>query len=151
VTARIANLALGLLVGASLVAGCEKKKSVSPVDLGSEIISDSTGKKVKVEMGYIERPGTEVELTFTLTAVGTEEMDKIVLEVALDEMHLVEGGAQWTGFVPPRQPQHHHVVVTPLEWAEQPQARISVVRSRDSELYMARTIRFTNEGEVIEE
>lgn len=135
-----------LAVAALAVLSSCDKPTASPVDLGTETVSDESG-TVKVEVALIERPGTESELSFRLTAVGTEEMDKIALDVALDEMFLVEGGAQWSGFVPPRQPQSHRVVVKPVDNATAPRVRVTVSRFRDSEVLMSREVSFDPQGE----
>ena len=132
----LANLALG--------SGCEKA-SASPLDLGTETISDDSG-TVTVEISLLDRPGNESELNFVLKPVGTEEMDKLALDVRLDEMFLVEGGAQWSGFVPPRSRQSHRVVVKPVDNATAPRVRITVSRFHDSEILMQREVGFTPEG-----
>ncbi len=119
--------------------------STSPLDLGTETVSDDSG-TVEIDIALLDRPGSETELQFKLRAVGTDEMDKIALDVALDEMFLVEGGAQWSGFVPPRQPQSHRVVVKPVDEATEPRVRISVSRFRDSEVLMQREVSFTPDG-----
>jgi hypothetical protein len=130
-----------------LVAGCDKA-TATPMDLGTETVTDESG-EVTVTIKALPRPDTESELQFTLKAVGTEEMDKIALDVALDEMWLVEGGAQWSGFVPPRQPQSHRVVVKPLDDAAAPRVRVTVSRFRDSEVLMLREIEFSPDGTVV--
>lgn len=133
----------------TVLSSCDKP-STSPLDLGSETLTDDSG-EVVVEMSLLERPGPESELRFKLAAVGTEEMDKIALDVAVDEMYVVEGGVQWSGFVPPRQPQSHRVVVKPIDDAAAPRVRITVSRFRDSEVLMQREVRFTPEGAHIPE
>ena len=132
-----------------LAGGCDKA-TVTPVDLGTETVTDESG-EVQVEFEALPRPGTESELHFTLKAIGTEEMDKIALDVALDEMWLVEGGAQWSGFVPPRQPQSHRVVVKPIDEASAPRVRVTVSRFRDSEVLMLREIAFSPDGTIVPE
>lgn len=131
----------------AIVSSCDKP-STSPLDLGTETLSDGSG-TVTVEMTLLDRPGTETELSFRLQAVGTEEMDKIALDVAVDEMFLVEGVAQWSGFVPPRQPQSHRVVVKPIDNATAPRVRISVSRFRDSEVLMQREVQFSPDGQHV--
>lgn len=133
----------------ALLSSCDKP-TTSPLDLGTETLSDDTG-EVRVEMALLDRPGPETELSFKLAAVGTEEMDKIALDVAVDEMYVIEGGAQWSGFVPPRQPQSHRVVVKPIDNASAPRVRITISRFHDSEVLMQREIRFTPEGAHIPE
>jgi len=128
----------------TMMSSCDKA-STSPLDLGTETVSDDTG-TVTVKIALVDRPGTESELTFKLEAVGTEEMDKLALDVALDEMWLVEGGSQWSGFVPPRQPQSHSVVVKPIDEATAPRVRITVSRFRDSEVLMQHEVEFTADG-----
>lgn len=139
---------LALLVLFTLGA-CDDK-TASPLDLGTETAADESG-KVQVEIRAVPRPGGETELRFSLKAVGTEEMDKLALDVAMDEMWLVEGAAQWSGFVPPRQPQSHRVVVEPIDGASAPRVRISVSRFRDSVVLMQREVQFTPEGRILEE
>jgi|GEM_PF-2520637 len=131
-------------------AGACDKPTTSPLDLGSETIRDGSG-EVTIDIALIDRPGNETELTFKLRAVGTEEMDKLALDVALDEMFLVEGGAQWSGFVPPRQPQSHRVVVKPIDDATAPRVRISVSRFHDSEVLMQREVSFDPSGAHVPE
>jgi len=118
------------------------------LDLGTERVVDESG-QIDVRIEAVERPSSEVELAFELVALGTEEMDKLVLEVVLDEMILVEGAGQWDGFVPPRQPQKHRVVVKPLEDATEPTVRINVSRFRDSRLLMQRVVRFSPQGDLV--
>lgn len=137
------------LLAVVLASACDKA-TVAPTDLGTETVTDESG-EVRVEIKALPRPGTESELQFTLKAIGTEEMDKIALDVALDEMWLVEGGAQWSGFVPPRQPQSHRVVVKPIDEASEPRVRITVSRFRDSEVLMLREIAFSPDGTLVPE
>ncbi len=134
-------LALAAIV---MVPSCDKP-TTSPLDLGTETVSDDSG-TVSVKMALRDLPGNETELSFKLEAVGLEEMDKLALDVALDEMFLVDGGSQWSGFVPPRGPQTHRVVVKPIDDATAPRVRVSVSRFRDSEVLMHREINFTPEG-----
>lgn len=134
----------------AMMSSCDKASSTSPLDLGAETISDGGG-TVTVEIALLDRPGNESELSFRLAAVGTVEMDKIALDVAVDEMFLVEGGSQWSGFIPPRQPQSHRVVVKPVDDATAPRVRITVSRFRDSEVLMQREVHFTPEGEHVPE
>jgi len=141
---RLATLALLLTLDA-----CDEQ-TASPVDLGTETAADESG-KVQVEIRAMPRPGSESELRFSLKAVGTEEMDKLALDVAMDEMWLVEGGAQWSGFVPPRQPQSHRVVVKPIDGASAPRVRITVSRFRDSVVLMQREVAFTPDGQIVAE
>lgn len=140
----LATLALLLTLGA-----CDKQ-TASPVDLGTETAADESG-KVQVEISAMPRPGGESELRFSLKAVGTEEMDKLALDVAMNEMWLVEGGAQWSGFVPPRQPQSHRVVVKPIDGASDPRVRITVSRFRDSVVLMQREVAFSPDGQIVAE
>lgn len=142
------GLALALATLA-IVSSCDKP-TTSPLDLGTETASDESG-QVSVKFELLDRPGSETELTFRLEAVGLEEMDKLALDVALDEMWLVEGGAQWSGFVPPRGPQTHRVVVKPIDNATAPRVRVKVSRFRDSEVLAHREISFTPEGAYVAE
>ncbi|MGH1347568.1 MAG: hypothetical protein ACRBN8_38785 [Nannocystales bacterium] len=143
---RFAALALAVL---TLASGCDKP-STSPLDLGSGTASDESG-TVNVEMTLLDRPGNESELSFRLVAVGTEEMDKLALDVAVDEMFVVDGVAQWSGFVPPRQPQSHRVVVKPVDGASAPRVRVKVSRFRDSQVLMLREVNFSPDGTHIPE
>ena len=131
------------------LGGCEPQ-TVSPLDLGTETATDETG-EVQVEIQALPRPGGESELRFSLKAVGTQEMDKLALDVALDEMWLVEGGAQWSGFVPPRQTQSHRVIVKPIDGATAPRVRISLSRFRDSVVLMQREVAFSPDGQIVAE
>ena len=142
-------LAFATLAPLAMVSSCDKA-STSPLDLGTETLSDESG-VVTLQMTLLDRPGAETELSFKLQAVGTEEMDKIALDVAVDEMYVIEGTAQWSGFVPPRQPQSHRVVVTPINDAAAPRVRITVSRFRDSEVLMQREIQFSPDGQHIPE
>ena len=133
------------LAALAMVSSCDKPSTSSPLDLGTETASDESG-SVTVKIALLDRPGNETELSFRLEAVGLEEMDKLALDVALDEMFLVDGGAQWSGFVPVRGPQTHRVVVKPVDNATAPRVRVKVSRFRDSEVLMHREINFTPEG-----
>lgn len=137
------------LIGLAMVCSCDKP-STSPLDLGSETVSDESG-SVSVDVALVDRPGSEAELRFTLKAIGTDEMDKLALDVVTQNMFLVEGGSQWSGFVPPRQPQSHRVVVKPVDDATDPRVRITVSRFRDSEVLFWREVHFTPEGAFIPE
>ena len=132
-----------------VMSSCEKA-STSPLDLGTKTVSDESG-SVSIDVALLERAGSESELKFTLKAVGTDEMDKLALDVVTDEMFLIEGGSQWSGFVPPRQPQSHRVVVKPVDNANDPRVRITLSRFHDSEVLFWREIHFTPEGALIPE
>lgn len=147
---RFSRVQIGMSIAAvalAVLCSCDKP-STSPLDLGTETASDRTG-SISVDISLVARPDRESELNFTLKAVGIEEMDKVALEVVTDNMFLVEGGSQWAGFVPPRQPQSHRVVVKPVDDANDPHVRIRVLRFLDSEVLMQREVHFTPEGQYV--
>lgn len=130
-------------------SGCKKTPATrSPVTLATDTVTDPSG-VVEVEIAYTPRPERQIELSFELRAIGIAEMDKIVLEVRLDGFHLVDGQIEWTGFVPPRQPQSHRLTVQAAEDVAQAQIRVSVRRSVDSTLLMEREIAFSVTGDGV--
>jgi len=137
-----------LLVAATLAA-CAGKGGGEPTVLATESVRDPSG-AIEVEMAYRNHPKSHVELSFRLRALGTDEMDKLVLDIDLQDLHVVEGSTEWTGFVPPRQPQSHSVVLVLAEGAEFPRATVSVRRSLDSELLMQRELAFRVSGSGLE-
>lgn len=131
------------MVVAALTLGgaCGPKSTAEPKVVATESVRDPSG-TIEVEMAYQSKGPEELDLVFRLRAVGGEEMDKLVLDLNLEGLHLLEGTTEWSGFVPPRQPQTHRVSLVRAQGAEHARATVSVRRSVDSELLMQRELLF---------
>lgn len=131
----------GLCVVMLLSGACAPKAGSELTILGTESVRDPSG-AIEVEMAFQNMGEGNVLFAFKLRALGTEEMDKLVLDLKLDGLHLLEGSTEWSGFVPPRQPQTHRVSLVAAEGAERADVTVSVRRSVDSELLMQREFAF---------
>lgn len=137
----------GLCLLALSSAACAPKAGSELTVLVTEGVRDPSG-AIELEMAYQNLGEASVLFAFKMRALGTEEMDKLVLDLKLDGLHLLEGNTEWSGFVPPRQPQTHRVSLVTAEGAERANVTVSVRRSVDSELLMQRefTFRVTPSG-----
>lgn len=136
---------LGLL----LVAACGPKNDAPtrhPLD--SAVVQDGTA-TFDLEIAYQAKPEAQIQLFLAMNAKGTEEMDKVVVDVALDGFVLTEGTTEWSGFVPPRQPQKHQVTVRALDDVEHATLTVTVRRSVDSEVLAYRELPFRVTGSVV--
>ena len=130
-----------ILALACALSACDKQETSTLRTLERGTVSDESG-QAEVNIGYQPRKDGELELVVKLSALGTEEMDKLVVEVAVDGFVVSEGEITWTGFVPPRQPQTHRVVLQAREGESYPTARVTVSRSHDSFVLMHRELSF---------
>ena len=101
--------------------------------LTSDTFKDPTG-EIRIDVGYSAKPEREVEIVARMEAIGLEEMDKIVLDIKVDNFVVLEGNPEWTGFVAPRQPIKHQARFKLLDGTDQGTLTVTVRRSNDSEL-----------------
>lgn len=134
-----------ILALACALPACDKQETSTLRTLDSGTVSDESG-QAEVDIAYQPRGADSLELVVKLAALGTEEMDKLVVEVVVDGFVVSEGQISWTGFVPPRQPQTHRVVLQAREDEGHPTARVTVSRSRDSFVLMHRELSFEKTG-----
>ncbi len=140
---RTRAIALTLALG----AGACGPKNAAPTrqPLGTELVTDDSG---QFELTVEWKPAGDrtVEIHLSMKAVGLEEMDKVVVEVDHEGFQIADGSLEWTGFVPPRQPQSHSVTLQALEDAEEPMVSVDVFRSVDSTLLYHKEIPFLVSG-----
>jgi hypothetical protein len=134
---------------AVLTSACGKEATgPTRTPLGTDVVSDETGDfELKIEV--LPKGDREVELYLGMKALGVDEMDKIYIAVDVDGFVLSEGSVEWTGFVPPRQPQSHQVTFKALDGAEQPKLTVDVFRSADSTLLLKKELAFVVEGTTV--
>jgi hypothetical protein len=133
--------ALALAIALALVACQKKNDGATAHPLSEEQIKDGEA-TVRVDVSYRSVSKNEIELVVDLVAVGIEQMDKIVVDVAPDGFVVVEGVAEWSGFVPPYERHKHKVTLQPRDDAADATATVSVRRSLDSELLWQREFPF---------
>ena len=125
--------AYALVVALALV-GCQKKQDGPTAHpLAQEHVKDKEA-TVRVDVSYRANSKTQIELVVDMVAVGIAHMDKIVVDIAPDGFVIVNGTAEWSGFVPPYERRKHTVTLEPREDAAAATATVSVRRSVDSEL-----------------
>lgn len=116
--------------------------------LESATVQDGTA-VFDLEISYEQKPDAQITLFLAMNAKGTEEMDKVVIDVGLEGFVLTEGVTEWAGFVPPRQPQKHQVTVRALPDIEHAMLTVTVRRSVDSEVLALRELPFKVVGRVV--
>jgi hypothetical protein len=123
-----------LLALAALLA-CKKDSGASTLSpLAEENVIDGEA-TVRVDVAYRALSKRRIELVVDLVAVGIEQMDKIVVDVNPDGFVIVNGTAEWSGFVPPYERRKHKVMLEPSDDdAATATATVTVRRSVDSEL-----------------
>ena len=124
---------------------CKPEAAAGPVDLVSGTVSDDIG-EVKVDIKYRPGAGRAFDLVIELNALGLEEMDKLVVDVTVDGIVVVGGETQWSGFVPPRQPQKHEVGLQLGDDMDEGTVEVNVTRSRDSKLLLQKEVVVTFAG-----
>lgn len=141
---------LAAVVVAALVApACAKKATVrEPATLTSERITDDSGEMMGT-LAYLPQ-GDTIEFVVELKALGTEEMDKVVIDMVLDGFVLVEGQTQWGGFVAPLTKHRERVVLRANEGVEFATVTVTVSRSVDSHVLMQTEAPFrVSAGQVV--
>jgi len=139
-------LGLALAVGLGACGPKSQASTVKPIAQGT--VRDATG-MFDLKVGYESRPDRQVELVLAMNAVGTTEMDKVVIDVDVEGFEVTDGSAEWSGFVPPRQPQKHRVTLRALDGEERPTATVTVRRSVDSEVLFSQELAFTVSGSSV--
>ena len=136
-------LGVALVLGLGACGPKAKASTVRPIAQGT--VRDATG-MFDLKVGYEPRPDRQVELVLAMNAVGTTEMDKVVIDVDVEGFEVTDGSAEWSGFVPPRQPQKYSVTLRALDGEERPTATVTVRRSVDSEVLFSQELAFTVSG-----
>ena len=133
-----------LLVAVAPVLAC-KKAATGPTVVATETANDGAA-MLEVDFAYEAKGDREMDLVMGLRAVGVEQMDKIVVQVEVGDFHVSDGTAQWTGFVPPRDPKKFVVTLKAIEETDSPSVTVNVSRSLDSQMLMSRTLDFVVEN-----
>lgn len=139
--------AFALLAAVALV-GCQKKQDGStahPLARENVAIEEAT---VRFDISYRASSDKQIEFVVDMAAVGIEHMEKIVVDISPDGFVIVEGTAEWSGFVEPYERHKHKVTLEPREDAAAATATVSVRRSVDSELLWQQEFEFqvTSDG-----
>lgn len=138
------RLSLALLVALATPACAKKQTAPQPATLETERISDPSG-EMQVELAYLPK-GDAIEFVVEMRGIGTEEMDKLVVEVATDGFVFVDGEGQWSGFVPPMTKHTQRVSLRVDEGAEFASVTVTVSRSVDSHVLMQTEVPFQVSG-----
>jgi hypothetical protein len=123
------------------VLGCKKDEGPTVKPLAEENVRDSDA-TVRVNVGFLPKARNEIDLVIDLVAVGVEQMDKIVVDVDPNGFLILNGSAEWTGFVPPYERRKHKVTLKPRDDETAPSATVTVRRSVDSEVLWQREFPF---------
>lgn len=144
------RIALVLALTAALATACQKNKqgTAAPLPLTSDTFKDATG-EIRIEVGYSPKPTREVEIVARMEAIGLDEMDKIVLDIKVDNFVVLEGNPEWTGFVAPRQPIKHQARFRLLDGTDQGTLTVTVRRSNDSELLYETLLPFVAKDDAL--
>lgn len=139
----VAALSLSL----ALAGGCNKETNTGPtvVPGPSKTIEDQ-GATFDMEIGWRSVGADEVEIVVELIAKGIEQTDSLVVDVSTHGFVISEGGAQWTGFVQPRERYKHTVQYKLLDGADSGQANVTLRRSMDGTLLWDAELLFRIEG-----
>jgi hypothetical protein len=131
-----------------LVAACgPKDQGATRHPLSTDVVQDG-GAVFDLAAAYQAGPEGQITLFLSMTSKSLQETDKLVVAVELEGFVVTEGHTEWTGFVPPRQPQRHQVTVRALE-VEHARLLVTVRRSVDSEVLAARELPFRVSGTVV--
>ena len=132
-----------------LVAACGPKDQASTRHpLEKATVQDGSA-AFELDISYEPRPEGQVKLFLAMNSTTLDEMDKVVVDVQLDGFVLTEGVTEWSGFVPPRQPQKHDLTVRALEDVEHAVLTVTVRRSVDSEVLAFRELPFRVTGSTV--
>jgi hypothetical protein len=137
---------LVLLLVLAACAGPKETSGFRPV--GSDLLTDGEA-QVAMDFGFEPKPGREMDFVVQMKGLGTEEVDKIVVDVGVDGFILVEGVAEWNGFVAPREKHSHRVALRAQEEAEIREVTVTVRRSLDSKMLLQKTFSFAVVNERI--
>lgn len=134
-----------VLVLAFALSACAKKQTApQAATLDSGRISDDSG-EMQVELAYVPK-GDSIDFVVGLRAVGTDEMDKIVVEVTVDGFDVIDGESQWAGFVPPMTKHTQRVSLRVAAGEEFASVTVTVSRSVDSHVLMQTEMPFMVSG-----
>lgn len=116
--------------------------------LATATVQDGTA-SFELDISYQPKPDAQIQLFLAMSSTSLDEMDKVVVDVELDGFVLVDGVTEWTGFVPPRQPQKHDLTVRAIEGTEHATLTVTVRRSVDSEVLAFRELPFRVTGTTV--
>jgi hypothetical protein len=129
--------------------GCGPKNQPSTRHpLATAVVQDGTA-TFDLDIAYAPKADAQIQLFLAMNAKSLDEMDKVVVDVALEGFVLTEGITEWSGFVPPRQPQKHELTVRALEDVEHAMLTVTVRRSVDSEVLAVRELPFRVTGGTV--
>ncbi len=140
----IRPLGIALLALFAATACTKKQTAPQPAELVSEHISDESG-EMQVALAYLPK-GDAIDFVVELKAMGTDEMDKVVVELTADGFVFVDGEGQWSGFVQPMTKHTQRVSLRVDEGAEFASVTVTVSRSVDSHVLMQTEVPFQVSG-----
>ena len=131
------------VLAALLCVACSKQspEPTPPQSLASETITDESG-EMAVGIGYQPAGTGAIDFVVELKGKGTQEMDKVVVELAADGFDFVAGEMQWSGFVPPHTKHKHAVSLQAQDGLEEATVIVTVARSADSEVLLRHEVPF---------
>lgn len=129
--------------------GCGPKEQASTRHpLATATVQDGSA-AFELDIAYAPKPEGQIQLLLGMNSTSLEEMDKVVVDVQLEGFVLTEGVTEWSGFVPPRQPQKHDLTVRALDDVEHAMLTVTVRRSVDSEVLAYRELPFRVTGSTV--
>lgn len=139
----MSRLVVPVFVALVCASACNKQsaETTAPQSLASETISDDSG-EMAVGIGYQPAGTGAIEFVVELKGKGTQEMDKVVVELEADGFDFVGGEMQWSGFVPPHTKHKHEVSLRAQDGFEEATVVVTVARSADSEVLLRHEVPF---------
>jgi PhoPQ-activated pathogenicity-related protein len=129
-----------ILLGALLVASCASKGPAGPVEVRTATIA---GQSLSIALSYEVVKPREVTLILRLRTSAIEASDRLVADVMIKGFDLAEGSPRWSGFVPPRQPQTHRVVLAIPEDINHAKATVVLKDSSSSQVLLSEELSFS--------
>jgi hypothetical protein len=134
-----------LLASVPLLAGadaCATKGAAGPTPIYSDTVQVGPA-DLAIDITHEAKGERKLEITMKMRVTGLEETEKLVADVFISGFNVEEGATHWDGFVPPRQPQTHSVLLAVPEGTDKATATVQIQRSHDSFLLVREELEFT--------
>lgn len=132
-----------------MVLGCTKAPPAPTVHpASSETITDGDV-TFDFEIGWQSVGTNDVQIIVELIAKSIEQSENLVVDVSTNGFVITEGGAQWVGFVQPRERYKHTVTYGLLDGEESGRVTVTLRHSMDGSLLWDEELLFRKEGSAV--
>ncbi|MEZ4385848.1 MAG: hypothetical protein R3A79_31305 [Nannocystaceae bacterium] len=136
------RLLLAALPALALAGACANRGAAGPTPIYSDTVQVGPA-DLAIDITHQAMGKRQLEIKMKMRVTGVDETEKLVADVFISGFNVEEGSTHWDGFVPPRQPQTHVVLLSIPEGTKEAAATVQIQRSHDSLLLVREELAFT--------